>query len=71
MTVGHEQIGMAFSETGSETKQERAKIIASRFPEMALCVPPDRRLGDSEHYRTGIFDAVALGLSVLERTDDR
>ena len=69
--VGPEGLRKAFPEPDAGNKQERAKIIASRFPELALCAPPDRRLGDSEHYRTGIFDAVALAFSVLQRTDGR
>jgi len=69
--VGPEGIRTAFPEPDAGNKQERARIIVSQFPELAFLLPPKRILGNPEHYRTGIFDAVALAFSVLQRTDGR
>ena len=69
--VDPEGIRTAFPEPDARNKQERARIIASRFPELASLVPPERDPGDPEHYRTAIFDAVTLAFSVIQRTDDR
>jgi Holliday junction resolvasome RuvABC endonuclease subunit len=45
------------------TKYSIATALATRFPELALRLPPPRRLWMSEDYRMGIFDAVALAVT--------
>jgi hypothetical protein len=44
------------------TKYSLAEMLANRFPELADRLPPKRRIGDGEHSRMSIFDAVALVL---------
>lgn len=50
----------------STTKQEIATILANRFPELALRLPPPRKSWMSEDARLGIFDALALGVVFFE-----
>lgn len=50
----------------SATKHDVALRVAERFPELARWLPPKRKLWMSEHWRMGIFDAVALAVTVLE-----
>jgi hypothetical protein len=47
---------------GITNKDQRARFLAARFPELARCVPPERELGDSENPRTAIFDAAAMAV---------
>lgn len=62
------QIRKAFFTEGEETKQALAEIIAKRFPdELAHQLPPKRREWDAENPRMGIFDAVALALTLQVR----
>lgn len=50
----------------SATKHDVAVAVAKRFPELARWLPPKRKLWMSEHWRTGVFDAVALAVTALE-----
>lgn len=54
--------------TGSPgaTKQDVAIKLAERFPELARWLPPKRKLWMSEHWRMGVFDAVAMAVTALE-----
>jgi Holliday junction resolvasome RuvABC endonuclease subunit len=46
------------------TKQEIAEMLAKRFPDdLALQLPPKRRLWESADSRMDIFDAVALAMA--------
>jgi Holliday junction resolvasome RuvABC endonuclease subunit len=54
-----------FSETGKATKRDISVAIAGRFPELRPYLPPRRKCYMSEDERTAIFDAVALGLTLL------
>lgn len=53
-------IQAAFYSKAVETKEDRAKWLASRFRELAPRLPPVRRLWMSEDQRMSIFDAAAL-----------
>lgn len=69
-----EKVRCAYFAEGKGTKHALAEIIASRFPEdLGLQVPPKRKPWDSEDYRMGIFDAVALALmpGILEKNRNR
>jgi hypothetical protein len=46
-------------------KYEEAACLATRFPEIAAWVPKKRRLWESEPRATVLFEALALGLSVM------
>lgn len=50
-----------FSQTSAAKKYQVAVALTRQFPELELHLPPERRLGDSEDERMGIFDAVAFG----------
>lgn len=47
------------------TKEEIARAVARRFPEVAHRLPPHRKPWMSEDARTSLFDAVALGVAGL------
>ena len=46
-------------------KYEEAAYLATRFPEIAAWVPKKRRLWEPEPRATVLFEALALGLSVI------
>jgi hypothetical protein len=54
-----------FGASGASTKYEIARAIASRFPELALRLPPERKPWMSEDARMAIFDASAFALAFL------
>lgn len=59
------QIRKAFFADGKVTKDALAEIVAKQFPEeLTHRLPPKRRDWESENPRMGIFDAVALVLTV-------
>lgn len=45
------------------TKNEIAEIVAKKFPELSLRVPPKRRTWMPEDHRMSIFEAVGLALA--------
>ncbi len=63
--VSNEKLRETFSNHGAATKEERAAVIAERFPELRPRLPRHREAWMSEDYRMSIFDAVAIGLSAL------
>jgi len=46
-------------------KDDVASILAKQFPVIASKLPPKRKIWQSEDYRMGIFDAMALGAAYL------
>ena len=58
-----EQMWEVFEQYHAYTKYEIAKVIVNAFPAFAKHLPPKRKIKDGEHYRTGMFDAMALGLT--------
>jgi hypothetical protein len=52
-----------FSPLGVRNKNEKARFIAARFPELARSLPPERKPWMSEDSRMAIFDAAAFGLA--------
>lgn len=61
--IARATIEEAFSQTDATNKQEIATAIARSFPQLAVWLPPARKLWMSENCRTDIFDAAALGLT--------
>lgn len=53
-----------------KNKYDEATALAERFPELKRFVPPPRRLWDSEHRNTTIFEALTLALEVIELPQD-
>jgi hypothetical protein len=52
-----------FSPLGVRNKNEIARFIAARFPELARSLPPERKPWMSEDSRMAIFDAAALAFA--------
>jgi hypothetical protein len=50
-------------------KDDRARALVARFPELSSRLPPRRKLWKSEDRRLSIFDAVALGVINFEADD--
>jgi len=59
------QVRRVFSKSRATTKRAIAMTIADHFPELEPRLPPVRKPWMSEDTRMAIFDAVALGLSLL------
>jgi Holliday junction resolvasome RuvABC endonuclease subunit len=55
----------AFASLGARTKQQIAAAIAGRFPELALRLPPVRKIWMPEDYRMSFFDAVAFAMTLF------
>ena len=63
-----EQVKQAFFDDGKGTKYTIARILAGRFPEeLGHRLPPKRKPWKSEDYRMGIFDSVALALTLRKQ----
>ena len=64
--ISRNDVRLHFAKTGATTKQAIAEDIAERFPELKPWLPKPRELGYSEEYNMSIFDAVAIGLALLD-----
>ena len=63
-----QRIDKVFFADGTGTRDERAKILAERFPEeLGFELPPKRRAWMREDPRMDIFDAVALAMMMRVR----
>jgi len=47
----------------ARTRYEIAVVLAERYPELALRLPPKSKAWTSEDHRIALFDAVAFGLT--------
>jgi len=56
-------IKSVFRKYVTPTKENTARVIAARFPELAWQLPPHRRPWQPEHWRMPLFDAAALGIA--------
>lgn len=54
-----------FAEAGAMSKEDIAKLIAGKFPELLPRVPPRRKIWMSEDYNQAVFDAAALAVAHL------
>jgi RNase H-fold protein (predicted Holliday junction resolvase) len=50
-------------------KDDRARVLAARFSELTLRLPPKRKPWKSEDYRLSIFDAVTVGVTYYEQSE--
>lgn len=62
-------IRKAFRESGAITKEQIARTLVGRFPELAPQEPRRRRAWDSEDSRMSIFDALSLVAAHFEADD--
>ncbi len=61
--VAQSRVKRTFLPLGIRNKNQMARFIAARFPELARCLPPERKPWMSEDLRTAIFDAAAFVLA--------
>jgi hypothetical protein len=62
------QVRETFFDLGCNSKHEIASALARIFPELRWTLPPERQLGDPEHSRMTVFDAIALGLAYWQHS---
>jgi hypothetical protein len=62
------QVRETFFNLGCNNKDEVASALARIFPELRWNLPPKRELGDPEHSRMTVFDAIALGLAYWQHS---
>ena len=55
-------LGLAKERAEKQTKYERAREVAKRFPVLAERLPLKRKPWESEHYSISIFEALAVAL---------
>jgi Holliday junction resolvasome RuvABC endonuclease subunit len=62
------QVKQTFFNLGCNSKEEIASALARIFPELRWSLPPERDLGDPEHSRMTVFDAIAMGLAYWQHS---
>jgi len=62
------QVKQTFFNLGCNNKDEIASALVRIFPELSWNVPPEREVGDPEHSRMRVFDAIALGLAYWQHS---
>lgn len=67
--VGEARMRDCFITHKLRTKQERASLLARKFPALAWKLPPPRRIWQKEHWNMPIFDAVALAISYFGKDE--
>jgi len=67
--ISQRTVRTVFSDSGAQTKEKIAEVIAHRFPELAPLRPPVRKSWMSETERMSIFDAAAFALTFTQRSD--
>ena len=65
------QVKQTFLNLDCNTKDEIASALARIFPKLHWNLPLQRKLGQSEHPRMTIFDAIALGLAYWQQSGTR
>jgi hypothetical protein len=63
-----DQLRQTFFNMGCKSKEEIASALARIFPELRWSLPPERVLGDPEHSRMTVFDAIATGLAYWQHS---
>jgi hypothetical protein len=61
--VAQARVKRTFLPLGIRNKNQMARFVAAQFPELARCVPPERKPWMSEDTRMAIFDAAAFALA--------
>lgn len=62
-SLGHSTVKKIVCGNGRASKEEVARVIVSRFPELKVYLTQDRKW--KQRYHENMFDAVALGLAYL------
>ena len=66
-TVSRPLLRQTFADLDRLTKDELARAIVMRFPELEIWLPPHRKPWMSEDHRMAIFDAAAFGMAYFAR----
>jgi hypothetical protein len=68
--IARARVKQMFVPLGIRNKDQMARFVAGRFPELARYLPPERKPWMSEDSRMAIFDAAAFALALFgsERT---
>ena len=61
--IGRDEIEEAFRIFNVGNKHEIATVLTQIFPELLWKLPAKRKLGDPEHPRMVLFDAISVGLT--------
>jgi hypothetical protein len=67
--ISRNEIREAFHTFGAENKYEIAAVLAQMFPELLSRLPAKRELGDPEHPRMVVFDAISIGFTYWHEND--
>ena len=63
--VAQARVKRTFLPLGIRNKNQVARFVAARFPELVRYLPPERKAWMSEDLRTAIFDAGAMALALF------
>ncbi|MBI1784309.1 hypothetical protein HYR69_04120 [Candidatus Sumerlaeota bacterium] len=66
-SVSKADLRKTFESTGATTKDDIAKVLAERFPELALRLPVPRRPWDGQNPNMAIFGAVGMAVAVSKK----
>jgi len=69
--VSKSELKKSFESSRAKTKDEIAQVIAKRFPELALRLPPPRKPWNGPDPRMAIFMAMANALAALQHDDQK
>lgn len=61
--IHREEIREAFGKFAARNKHQIAVTLCEMFPELKRMLPAERELGDPEHPRMVVFDAVSVGFT--------
>lgn len=64
-----DDIREAFRTFSAVNKYEIATVLAKMFPELLSRLPAERELGDAEHPRMVVFDAISIGFTYWHGND--
>jgi predicted exporter len=65
-SVQRRQVQKFFERQGATTKYEIALCIVEWFPELSSYLPSKRKTWESEYPHMGMFEALAIGLTVFD-----
>jgi Holliday junction resolvasome RuvABC endonuclease subunit len=68
-TYSRGDVRRTFAATAAVTKEQIAKVLVSRFPELRAKEPPHRKVWESEDARMAIFDALSFAMTHLASGD--
>lgn len=63
--VSKHELGRAFGLSGAATKEAVARMLAEKFPELALRLPPPRKPWSGSDPRMSIFGAAGMAAALL------